>query len=98
MHNAHRAKRYAKLMECGRELAQCALVRIAALIISSAAQTQACAVSEGCRATIFPDRELAMQADKVKRPILLIHGEDDNNTGTFPMQVLPLPLLMVWYT
>ncbi|CAL5225819.1 g8598 [Coccomyxa viridis] len=27
-----------------------------------------------------------MQADKVKRPILLIHGEDDNNTGTFPMQ------------
>ena len=28
-----------------------------------------------------------MQADKVKRPILLIHGEDDNNTGTFPMQV-----------
>lgn len=30
-----------------------------------------------------------LQADKVKRPILLIHGEDDNNTGTFPMQVLP---------
>ena len=29
-----------------------------------------------------------LQADKVKRPILLIHGEDDNNTGTFPMQVL----------
>lgn len=27
------------------------------------------------------------QADKVKRPILLVHGEDDNNTGTFPMQV-----------
>ena len=26
------------------------------------------------------------QADKVKRPLLLIHGEDDNNTGTFPMQ------------
>jgi dipeptidyl aminopeptidase/acylaminoacyl peptidase len=27
-----------------------------------------------------------MQADKVKRPLLLVHGEDDNNTGTFPMQ------------
>jgi dipeptidyl aminopeptidase/acylaminoacyl peptidase len=22
----------------------------------------------------------------VKRPILLIHGEDDNNPGTFPLQ------------
>lgn len=28
-------------------------------------------------------------ADKIKAPILLIHGEDDNNTGTFPMQVNP---------
>ena len=27
-----------------------------------------------------------MLADKIKKPILLIHGEDDNNTGTFPMQ------------
>jgi hypothetical protein len=27
-----------------------------------------------------------MQADKIKRPLLLIHGEEDNNTGTFPMQ------------
>jgi len=25
-------------------------------------------------------------ADKIKEPILLIHGEADNNTGTFPMQ------------
>ncbi len=25
-------------------------------------------------------------ADKIKTPILLIHGEADNNTGTFPMQ------------
>jgi dipeptidyl aminopeptidase/acylaminoacyl peptidase len=25
-------------------------------------------------------------ADKLKEPILLIHGEDDNNPGTFPMQ------------
>ncbi|GAA5220629.1 S9 family peptidase [Membranihabitans marinus] len=24
--------------------------------------------------------------DKIKAPILLIHGEDDNNSGTFPMQ------------
>lgn len=25
-------------------------------------------------------------ADKIKEPILLMHGEDDNNQGTFPMQ------------
>ena len=24
--------------------------------------------------------------DKIERPLLLIHGEDDNNTGTFPLQ------------
>lgn len=27
-----------------------------------------------------------MYADKLKEPILLIHGEADNNTGTFPIQ------------
>lgn len=27
-----------------------------------------------------------MHADKLKKPILLIHGEDDNNSGTFPIQ------------
>jgi dipeptidyl aminopeptidase/acylaminoacyl peptidase len=27
-----------------------------------------------------------MHADKVKAPLLLIHGEADNNTGTFPIQ------------
>ncbi|HKP72648.1 MAG TPA: prolyl oligopeptidase family serine peptidase, partial [Pyrinomonadaceae bacterium] len=27
-----------------------------------------------------------MNADKIKEPILLIHGEADNNTGTFPIQ------------
>lgn len=27
-----------------------------------------------------------LQAHKIKKPILLIHGEDDNNTGTYPMQ------------
>jgi dipeptidyl aminopeptidase/acylaminoacyl peptidase len=27
-----------------------------------------------------------MNAHKIKEPILLIHGEADNNTGTFPMQ------------
>lgn len=27
-----------------------------------------------------------MQADKIKKPLLLVHGEEDNNTGTFPMQ------------
>jgi dipeptidyl aminopeptidase/acylaminoacyl peptidase len=28
-----------------------------------------------------------MLADKVKKPILLIHGEDDNNAGTLTLQV-----------
>ena len=27
-----------------------------------------------------------MFADKIKAPLLLIHGEADNNTGTFPIQ------------
>ncbi len=27
-----------------------------------------------------------MHADKIKSPLLLIHGEADNNSGTFPMQ------------
>ena len=28
-----------------------------------------------------------MLADKLKKPILLIHGEEDNNAGTLTMQV-----------
>jgi len=27
-----------------------------------------------------------MHAEKINEPILLIHGEADNNSGTFPMQ------------
>ena len=27
-----------------------------------------------------------MKADKLKTPLLLIHGINDNNTGTFPIQ------------
>ena len=27
-----------------------------------------------------------MHSDKMKTPLLLIHGEDDNNSGTYPMQ------------
>jgi dipeptidyl aminopeptidase/acylaminoacyl peptidase len=27
-----------------------------------------------------------MHADKIKRPLLIMHGEKDNNSGTFPMQ------------
>lgn len=27
-----------------------------------------------------------MHADKMKHPLLLIHGEDDNNSGTYPLQ------------
>lgn len=37
-----------------------------------------------------PDVYMAMSpfalADKIKTPTLLIHGEEDNNTGTFPLQ------------
>ncbi len=28
-------------------------------------------------------------ADLIKKPLLLIHGADDNNTGTFPLQAYP---------
>jgi dipeptidyl aminopeptidase/acylaminoacyl peptidase len=27
-----------------------------------------------------------MHADKIKRPLLIMHGEKDNNSGTFPLQ------------
>ena len=27
-----------------------------------------------------------MHADKINEPLLLIHGEADNNSGTFPIQ------------
>jgi len=27
-----------------------------------------------------------MHANKINEPILLIHGENDNNSGTFPLQ------------
>ena len=27
-----------------------------------------------------------MHANKITEPMLLIHGEEDNNSGTFPMQ------------
>lgn len=27
-----------------------------------------------------------MYADQIKEPLLLIHGEADNNTGTYPIQ------------
>ncbi len=27
-----------------------------------------------------------MHADKIKNPILMIHGENDDNPGTFPIQ------------
>ncbi len=27
-----------------------------------------------------------MHADQIRAPLLLIHGEADNNSGTFPMQ------------
>lgn len=28
-----------------------------------------------------------MSANKIKKPILLLHGEEDNNPGTLTMQV-----------
>lgn len=41
-----------------------------------------------------------MSANKIKKPILLIHGEEDNNPGTLTMQVnleLVLAFLFVSY-
>src|SRR5690606_26127350 len=35
---------------------------------------------------LYHDMSPFNHADKIKTPILLIHGEMDNNTGTFPMQ------------
>lgn len=29
---------------------------------------------------------MCRNADKIKAPLLLMHGEEDNNPGTFPMQ------------
>lgn len=35
----------------------------------------------------YVDMSPFMSANKIKKPILLIHGEEDNNTGTLTMQV-----------
>jgi len=35
---------------------------------------------------LYNDMSPFMSADKIKTPILLVHGELDNNTGTFPIQ------------
>jgi len=35
---------------------------------------------------VYHDMSPFTHADKMKTPLLLIHGEDDNNSGTFPMQ------------
>jgi dipeptidyl aminopeptidase/acylaminoacyl peptidase len=35
---------------------------------------------------LYNDMSPFMHADKIKTPILLVHGEMDNNTGTFPIQ------------
>ncbi len=35
---------------------------------------------------IYNDMSPFMSADKIKTPILLVHGELDNNTGTYPIQ------------
>jgi hypothetical protein len=36
-----------------------------------------------------------MSANKIKKPILLIHGEEDNNSGTLTMQVFIYKKFMV---
>lgn len=38
-----------------------------------------------------------MSANKIKKPILLIHGEEDNNSGTLTMQV-DSKILFLYYT
>lgn len=35
---------------------------------------------------VYNDMSPFMHADKMKHPLLLIHGESDNNSGTYPMQ------------
>ncbi|HEY6504219.1 MAG TPA: prolyl oligopeptidase family serine peptidase [Chitinophagaceae bacterium] len=35
---------------------------------------------------LYNDMSPFMNADKIKTPILLVHGEMDNNTGTYPIQ------------
>ncbi len=35
---------------------------------------------------LYTDMSPFSYADKIKTPILLVHGEMDNNTGTFPIQ------------
>ena len=35
---------------------------------------------------IYYSMSPVMHSDKMKTPLLLIHGEDDNNSGTYPMQ------------
>ena len=35
---------------------------------------------------VYNDMSPFMHADKIKTPILLVHGELDNNTGTYPIQ------------
>ena len=37
-------------------------------------------------ARMFASMSPFMHAEKMKTPLLLIHGEDDNNSGTYPMQ------------
>ena len=34
-----------------------------------------------------------MSANKIRKPILLVHGEEDNNSGTLTMQVSKDPPL-----
>ena len=38
--------------------------------------------------SVYTEISPLMHADKIKAPLLLIHGEMDNNPGTFPMQSL----------
>jgi hypothetical protein len=38
-----------------------------------------------------------MSANKIKKPILLIHGEQDNNSGTLTMQVKSCALFRETY-
>jgi dipeptidyl aminopeptidase/acylaminoacyl peptidase len=45
----------------------------------------------------YIDMSPFMLADRIKKPILLIHGEDDNNSGTMTMQVHSSSHLM-WFS
>ena len=49
-------------------------------------KTAASAAASADRNAFWAERDYLAHADKIKAPLLLIHGAADNNSGTYPMQ------------